>query len=126
MAEADIIRVMHYAGEKFVTDARGMSKAAGGFGDVTGNLRSSIGYFILRNWEVIDSNLTGTPVGQLAARIVIDIVGRKPGLQFIGVAGMEYASHVESRGLNVISMQADTCIIDLEKYFKVIENKYRS
>ena len=120
--ELDIIKAMRYAGENFVKEAREMTKQQGGFGDVTGNLRSSIGYFILKDGEVVESNLKGTVIGQVAARVVLDMVGFKKGYQLVGAAGMDYASHVESRGLNVISLQADIAIIDLTKYYKAIEN----
>lgn len=123
--EMDILNAMRFAGEQFVRDARSMSKEEGGFGDVTGNLRSSIGYFILKDGHLFESDLKGTTEGQLAAQIVLATIGHRMGYMLVGVAGMNYASHVESRGLNVISLQADAAIIDLTKYFKAIENKYK-
>lgn len=123
--EMDILNAMRFAGEHFVKDARLMSKEEGGFGDVTGNLRSSIGYFILKDGHLIESNLNGTAEGQLAAQIVLVSVTNRSGYMLVGVAGMDYASHVESMGLNVISLQANAAIIDLTKYFKAIENKYK-
>lgn len=123
--EEDIIRSMHFAGETFVKDARLMTKAQGGFGDITGNLRSSIGYFILKDGEVIHENLTGTPEGKSTARTQLYLVEKRKGLQLVGMAGMNYASAVESRGLNVISFQADICLVDLDIYYKDIERKYK-
>ena len=51
--EEKMIMVMQYTGEQFVKDARQMKKSEGWFGDVTGNLRSSIGYFILKDGQII-------------------------------------------------------------------------
>lgn len=123
--EYEIIRSMKFAGESFVKDARLMTKAQGGFGDITGNLRSSVGYFILKDGEIIIENLTGTATGMQAARNQIFLVRKDKGLQIIGIAGMNYASAVESRGLNVISKQSDIALIDLASYYKAIERKYK-
>ncbi len=130
-AEADIITAMQYAGEKFVKEARLMKgKANGGFDDHTGNLRSSIGYFIFKDGKAIDKMVYLSDKGidrQKGVDTAEKLAGQlaKPvGLQLIGMAGMDYASHVESLGYNVISVQADAAIIDLTRYFKVIESKY--
>ena len=125
MVEDDIIRSMQYAGEKFVRDAREMTKAQGGFGDVTGNLRSSIGYFILKDGEIIQEDFKGNTVGQSTSKSELAKIGKSRGYQLIGIAGMEYASHVESRGLNVISNQADIAVIDLDRFWKIIETKHK-
>ena len=42
----------------------------------------------------------------------------KGGYQLIGVAGMEYASYVESMGYNVITSQQDTVLVDLKDLLK--------
>ncbi len=127
--EADIVQAMQYAGESFVRDARRMTKGEGGFGDVTKNLRSSIGYFILKDGKIVNEDFEGNSEGfEAAKRALFHINYNKKGKgwQLIGIAGMNYASHVESRGMNVISKQADAVIIDLKDYFKEIENKYGS
>lgn len=125
--ENDVIRVMKFAGETFLRDARLMTKPEGGFGDVSGNLRASIGYFIFRGEEVVESD-TGAQkqIAKQVADVVISSFGYTQKLKLIGVAGMDYASAVESRGLNVISVQGDVLIVDLEKYLKAVERKYRS
>ena len=48
----DILQTFQFVGEHFVNNAR----LSGNYTDRTGNLRSSIGYVILLNGEVIDSN----------------------------------------------------------------------
>ena len=122
--EEDVVEAMAYAGEEFVTEAREMNKSEGGFGDVTGNLRSSIGYFILKDGEVIDQGYTGNAEGKHAANKVLGLVKRNRGIQLVGVAGMEYATYVESKGFNVISRQGDAMLVDLEKYIKDIQYKF--
>lgn len=116
--EEKMIMLMQYAGEQFVKDARQMKKSEGGFGDVTGNLRSSIGYFILKDGQIIHSNLKGKAAGKSAAKQMVDSLEKKTGLQLVGVAGMEYASIVESKGKNVISIQAEAALIDLKDLMK--------
>jgi len=105
---------MQYTGEQFVKDARQMKKSDGGFGDVTGNLRSSIGYFILKDGQIIKSNLKGKASGKSAAQQFVETLPKKMGFQLIGIAGMNYASTVESKGKNVISIQAEAALIDLK------------
>jgi len=43
------------------------------------------------------------------------------GFQLILIAGMNYASYVESKGYNVISYQADICMVDLGFYLEKLE-----
>jgi hypothetical protein len=121
--EADLVKILGYVGNKFVKDARLMTKAEGGFGDDTGNLRASIGYFILKDGDVIKENLKGKAEGKIAAQSVLSTIDKKSGYQLIGVAGMSYASEVESRGFNVISYQADTALIDLDRMLRKYASK---
>src|SRR5687768_10758084 len=84
-------------GEKFVTNARNKTKAEGGFGDITGNLRSSIGYVILYNGAQLNADFDGkTAEGVVfAKKAVADISAKYPtGFCLIVVAGMEYAAAV--------------------------------
>ena len=122
--EDDIIESMKQAGEDFVTGAREMGKSKGGFGDVTKALRSSIGYVIRKDGEIIFGDFKGNTEGVAAAKRAVEEVDKVDGLQLIGMAGMDYASRVESRGLNVITVQGDALFVDLKDYLKVIERKY--
>lgn len=112
--EDKMIMVMQYTGEQFVKDARKMERSQGGFGDVTGNLRSSIGYFILKDGQILKSNLKGKASGKSAAQQFVESLPIKMGLRLVGIAGMNYASLVESKGKNVISIQAEAALIDLK------------
>lgn len=107
-----IIQSFIRAGEKFVTDAREQVQdhAQGTYLDQTTSLRNSIAYFIYHDGELIKENQVGNAVSNLQQ--VKDTIKPK-GIQLIGIAGMNYASYVESKGYNVISYQADTCIINL-------------
>ena len=97
-----------------------MTKSQGGFGDVTGNLRSSIGYFILKDGKIIIENRklstkgTDKITGYGAAIHLLNEVQKITGYQLIGVAGMGYAAYVESLGYNVITIQADVALINLK------------
>ncbi|WP_066222608.1 HK97 gp10 family phage protein [Formosa haliotis] len=96
-----LIRVLQYAGEQFVNDAR----KKGNYRDRTGNLRSSIGYMITHDGQTIESNFEGLEVGQnkakeLANRLAFE---HPKGIALFGVAGMEYSAYVEAKGYDVIS-----------------------
>ena len=116
--EEKMIVVMKYTGEQFVKDARKMKKSDGGFGDVTKNLRSSIGYFILKDGNIIHEDLKGKAKGKSSAKEYVETLPKKMGLQLIGIAGMNYASIVEGKGMNVISRQAEAALIDLKDLMK--------
>lgn len=106
-----VINAMQYAGETFVRNARIKTAAEGGFNDITGNLRSSIGYIIIQNGKQLFENFeasgtgtdgeTGTTKGLEFAQSIGALYNR--GLALICVAGMEYAAAVESKGKDVIT-----------------------
>lgn len=120
--ENDIVQILRYLGEQFVSDARQALNISGAFPkgdyhDRTSNLRSSIGYFVLDNGQIIGQDVTGTGTGRAMARKALEGVP-KGGYQLVGVAGMEYASYVESMGYNVITSQQDTILVDLRDMLK--------
>jgi hypothetical protein len=114
--ERGLLNTLKLAGETFVTEAReGLNISSGLFPkgdykDRTANLRSSIGYFVLKDGEIIYENLLGTGEGEQAARAALNSVKDKSGYMLVGVAGMDYAAYVESKGYNVITSQADNTI----------------
>jgi hypothetical protein len=95
--ENSLIETLQFVGEGFVADAREFTKSQGGFGDITGNLRSSIGYFITKNGSVIVEDVKKSDKG----------TDRK--------TGVSVAREVENSGKNVISRQADTAIVELKE-----------
>lgn len=108
-----LIKVLKDTGRKFVEQAQSMTVAEGGFRDSSGNLRSSIGYFLYNGENLIDSYFDGNSEGKEAAIALANRVSRTNGLQLLGVAGMDYAEAVESRGLNVITVQANMVLVNL-------------
>jgi len=100
-----VYRTLMYIGEEFVNNARLKDKSMGGFGDITGNLRSSIGYAILHDGISKKVNLIGKAEGKDKAKELIAELSKKynKGFVLIGFAGMEYAAAVESKGYDVIT-----------------------
>jgi len=100
-----VYRTLMYIGEEFVNNARLKDKSMGGFGDITGNLRSSIGYAILHDGIIKKVNLIGKAEGKDRAKELIAELSKKynKGFVLIGFAGMEYAAAVESKGYDVIT-----------------------
>ncbi|MBR0292517.1 MAG: hypothetical protein IJQ79_10365 [Bacteroidales bacterium] len=95
------INTMMYVGEQCVKQARDH----GSYNDITGNLRSSIGYAVLRAGRIVHQSKPkafkgpkgagsqGVSEGQLA---LIRLAGDYPqGIVLIVTAGMEYAVYVE-------------------------------
>jgi hypothetical protein len=129
--ENGILGLLDAVGLKFVTDARNKVKVdmgafpKGSYGDVTRNLLGSVGYFVLKNGEVVRANVQGSPEGIAAATDMLSTVN-KTDYQLIGVAGMEYASYLGAMGYNVITSQAMVALVNLEKLAKKLQEKWRS
>jgi hypothetical protein len=130
--EQGILRIMKIVGEEFQRDAREALNIStsdfpkGNYKDQTANLRSSIGYFILRDNEQVAGS-RGTSKGQMAARHVLDELPPKSGYRLVGVAGMDYASYLESKGYNVITSQQEVLYLNLgdrlKKFTKRLSKK---
>lgn len=99
--EQRIIWTLAMVGENFVNDARTIRT----YKDQTGNLRSSIGYIIARDGNIIQENIEGKSEGRAQAKEIANEVLREnsKGFVLIVVAGMEYAAAVESKGYDVIT-----------------------
>ena len=127
--EKDLIDIMGFVAEKFIKEARDGLNITGAFpkGDYTDrteNLRSSIGYFILKDGSIIQQNLEGNSEGMANAKLALQEIHPRIGhIQLILVAGMDYASYVESRGYNVLTSQGDLIFIDLERLWKKYSKK---
>lgn len=99
-AEEKMYILLQAAGEMFVKYAR----ESGKYIDHTGNLRSSIGYVIVRNGSVAYSDFQKQNVGtegaegvEKAKRLARELAAtHNDGLVLIGLAGMEYAVYVEA------------------------------
>lgn len=119
------LETLQYIGETFVNEAREF----GNYHDRTGNLRSSIGYIILKNGKRVDANFqlskegtdrdTGLQQGQEFAEEMAQAYPR--GFVLIGVAGMQYAAAVESlENYDVITGSAPSDN-EVKSYFDAIE-----
>lgn len=100
----ELIERYKAAGIRFVDKARAQTKEEGGFGNVTWNLRSSIGCLIAYNNQIlleyfppIKGGTDGEKIGSMYAREIALLVNEPDTVFLIVVAGMEYASLVESR-----------------------------
>lgn len=112
------IRVLKYCAEAAINEAR----AAGSYRDVTGNLRASVGYAIIINGRIVDENFTGAADGVSKGKsLAQQIASQQPDIALVVVAGMKYASQVESRGRNVLTSAeqlAKTMVPNLVKQLK--------
>jgi hypothetical protein len=102
--EAALLMRIKMAGELFITYAR----EKGSYTDHTGNLRSSIGYAILKDGHVIFESFPGLTSEGVSAgkKAIAEAIGKysgHKGFALIGVAGMEYGIFVESKGKDVIT-----------------------
>ena len=113
-----IINAFIYDAETFIVNARGQMQdhAMGQYKDQTGNLRNSIGYFIFHNGQLVHEKNEITTNKSIVEEFI-----KPSGFQLILIAGMNYASYVESKGYNVISYQADVCMIDLALHLENLE-----
>ena len=99
--EQRIISTLAMVGESFANDA----KKFGSYTDHTGNLRSSVGYIVARDGSILVGKFEGTSEGKAQGqKIAEDVLRENPkGFVLIGIAGMEYAAAVESKGKDVIT-----------------------
>jgi hypothetical protein len=103
--EKVVLNAFAYVGEQCILEARGN----GDYMDQTGNLRSSIGYVLLKNGRVIRSGgfeqvkgaTDGVKEGTALTTKLISENGR--GIVLIVVAGMKYAAYVEALNRNVLT-----------------------
>lgn len=118
-----ILSRLQYIGETFVNNARNNNT----YLDQTGNLRSSIGYIILKNGKVIFENYKESNRGtdkkrgvSIAKKLTAELKSELgKGYVLIVVAGMDYAAAVESRGKDVLTASS---IIAKKQLKDAIEN----
>lgn len=107
--ELALLKAFIYVGESCIREAR----ENGSYIDRTGNLRSSIGYVILRDGVITNQSSfqqvtgkdgdgkEGTDKGKAFLKKVIS--ESRKGLVLIVVAGMEYSAYVEANNYNVLT-----------------------
>lgn len=123
-----VLMALQRAGERFVKNARSTNT----YKDQTGNLRSSIGYVILKNGaQIVDGGFVVYNTGGEGARIgkkIIDQISKEYGTGYvlICIAGMDYAAAVESKGYDVITGSSKIAEADLKKAIGNISKKLSS
>lgn len=111
-----MVNTMQYVGEACITEAR----RNGAYQDITGNLRSSIGYIVLNDGQAVanskDAIVKNGKEGAAEAQKLLQQLSKDfpKGIVLIVCAGMNYASYVEElRGRNVLSsanIKAETLV----------------
>lgn len=122
MLYSKILNSFINAGLKFIVAAREQVQdhALGTYLDDTTNLRNSIQFFVLYEGNFVhESDSEFSESNKTAVRDIIN----PDGFQLILIAGMNYASYVESKGYNVISYQSDLCFVDLTLYLEELKFK---
>lgn len=122
--EKAVIETYQFAGEGFVRDAR----LNGAYNDITGNLRSSVGYILIKDGVQLIENFEETGNGTDKATGVTSgltfaeelAIEYPKGIALICVAGMEYAAAVEAKGKDVITGSAQQLEVRLKKLLKQI------
>lgn len=102
IAKKKAVKVLKAIGEESVAEA----VSSGNYTDRTGNLRSSIGYVVAEDGNVVEEggfwNLGGAEGPDVGRAKAIDLASGTSGLALILVAGMDYAQYVADKGFNVL------------------------
>jgi len=123
----DIADTMFDAGKIIVDRARAQTKAEGGFGNITYNLRSSIGCVVVSNHHIKDEHVYFPKIGKgdeghaagIAYARELALLMDDGETFLIFVAGMEYASILEDNEIDVISGSWEK----FDKQFKALLRK---
>lgn len=128
-AEFVIMDLLQRTGEEFVKIAR----LEGNYIDHTGNLRSSIGYVIVKDGSIVGRNFqlseqsgtdkqTGKREGE---QLAIDLIRTfTKGYVMIGVAGMKYAVFVEAmENKDVLTRAADKADDFIKRHSRLLFNR---
>lgn len=120
-----VVKVYSKAGTAMVEDARSRTKDlgahnGGSFGNITWDLRSSIGCAVfvdgVKKFDYFPILNTGNDGAQRGRDYAEELSTGLSGIVLIVVAGMEYARSVESKGYNVIDATAGIAEGILEQY----------
>ena len=104
------VKVLQYIGEQCVKLAR----EKGTYNDITGNLRNSIGYVLVKNGSIISKNFEQRVESKVVSSangkgilegeaLAVELASRvNKGYALIVVAGMHYAHYVETLNKDVL------------------------
>jgi hypothetical protein len=127
--ETIILNRLILIGETFVKNAR----ENGSYNDITGNLRSSIGYIILKDGSKVKDNFAQSAKGsdkstgvKKAKQLLAELkVNYSVGYVLVVVAGMQYAAAVESKGKDVLTASSIIAKNDLKAAIDSIRDKLK-
>ncbi len=125
--EDAVLSMLQRVGENFVTNAR----TSGNYLNQTGNLRSSIGYVILKNgfqyfggdFVLTGDGYEGLKKGKSFLEEIIKEFNNHRGWVLIVVAGMEYAAAVESKKKDVLTGSSQIAKKELKQAMERITKK---
>jgi hypothetical protein len=107
----ELVEELREHGREFTKRARAKTKSAdNSFGNITWNLRSSIGFCLVQRDKVVESyfpqikgGTTGEKTGAKYAKgVAFETSHRKDDILLVLVAGEEYAIFVKTKGFDVI------------------------
>lgn len=116
--------------DRTLVEITNLAKSTNTYTDRTGNLRSSIGYILLKDGEIVKSNFASAGKGdesgnngvKTGKELAVEIgKNYSSGYVCVYVAGMEYAAYVESKGFDVVSgswMQFDSVFQQNAKFLQ--------
>ncbi len=93
--EKRVIRTLGFLGETYVNAAKLKTKGQGGYDNITGNLRASIGWMILKDGKEV--SLSVDEKSEDTSKLINDVKAQVPnGFVLVVFAGMEYAFYLEA------------------------------
>lgn len=121
LIEDKIIERLIYLGEQCVTVARNIPPEIG-FIDRTGNLRSSIGYVVYAHGKEVAASFPGSESEGVNAgkKTAKDVGSGIQGYVLVVVAGMEYATYVESTGRDVLTSAESFAKQNVDKIIRTL------
>ena len=122
--EDSLLDEFRRTGEQFIADARSIRT----YQDQTGNLRSSIGYALFKDGQMLEQTFPGGDVtgsGGTLAKWVAN--SYKRGYLLVVVAGMFYAQYVEAKSYDVLTGSSYTAETNIKarvaKLFEMLNRK---
>lgn len=122
--EESLLDEFRRTGEQFISDARSIRT----YQDQTGNLRSSIGYALFKDGQMLERSFPGGDGTGSGTSLAEWVAERYPkGILLVVVAGMFYAKYVEAKSYDVLtgsSYAAEAKIKErVKKLFEMLNRK---
>lgn len=128
------VKVMQYIGEQCVKIAR----EKGTYNDITGNLRNSVGYVLVKNGAIISKNFEAKVESKIISSangkgvlqgeaLAMELASRvQKGYALIVVAGMHYAHYVETLNKDVLDSAERYAQEQVPKLLQRLQNQVYS